>query len=82
LAGALHAAVEELGQQWLATGSPSQTGADAFRKAIARLVSMYKRHSIIEDDLVFPLATRLFSSADKAAIANEMAPRRKVKLVD
>jgi hemerythrin-like domain-containing protein len=82
LAGALHAAVEELGQQFLATGSLSQTEADGFCKAVGSLGSMYKRHIGIEDDLVFPLATRLLPSADKATITNGMATRRKARFLD
>ena len=42
---------------------------------------MYKRHISIEDELVFPLAARMLSGAEKSAIAEEMASRRKVKLV-
>jgi hemerythrin-like domain-containing protein len=80
LAGPLHAEVEELGQECLATGSLSSTKAAAFGKAIASLVSMYKQHISTEDNLVFPLAARLLSPADKAAIAAEMAARRKVRL--
>ena len=80
LAGPLHAEVEELGHECLATGKLSSTKADAFGKAIASLVSMYKQHISIEDDLVFPLAARLLSPEDKAAIAAEMAARRKVRL--
>lgn len=81
LAGTLHAEVEELGQKCLAMGSLSPTEADAFRRAVASLVSMYKQHISIEDDLVFPLAARLLSSADSAVIAAEMAARRKIELV-
>jgi hemerythrin-like domain-containing protein len=68
VAGSLHAEVEEL-------------GVEAFRKAIASLVSIYKQHIGIEDNQVFPLAARLLSSTDKLAIANEMAARRKPRLV-
>jgi hemerythrin-like domain-containing protein len=78
LAGPLHAEVEELGQRCLTTGNLSRTEADAFRKAIASLVSMYTQHIRIEDDLVFPLAARLLSPADKATVAQEMAARRKL----
>jgi hemerythrin-like domain-containing protein len=78
LAGSLHAEMEELGQRYLAAGSLEPTGVDAFRKAIVSLVSIYKQHISIEDDLVFPLAERLLSDADKAAMANEMAARRKL----
>jgi hemerythrin-like domain-containing protein len=57
------------------------TNVEAFRKAIAGLVSLYKEHISIEDDLVFPLAARLLSSAEKAEIADEMAARRKLRMV-
>jgi hemerythrin-like domain-containing protein len=59
LARPLHAEVEELGQQCLTTGNLSSTKADAFGKAIASLVSIYKQHISIEDHFVFPLAARL-----------------------
>ena len=78
LAGSLHAEMEELGQRYLSAGSLESTGVEAFRKAIASLASIYKQHISIEDDLVFPLAKRLLSVADKAAIADEMAARRKL----
>ena len=49
----------------------------SFREAVASLVSMYKRHISIEDDLVFPIADRMLSETDKSAIGREMADRRK-----
>jgi hemerythrin-like domain-containing protein len=81
LAGSLHAEVEELGQRYLTIGSLESVDAEAFRKAISSLVSIYEQHISIEDHVVFPLAARLLSAADKTAIANEMAVRRKVKIV-
>jgi hemerythrin-like domain-containing protein len=81
VAGSLHAEVEELGQLYIATGSLEAAGVEAFQKAIASLVSIYKQHIGIEDNQVFPLAARLLSSTDKVAIANEMAARRKLRLV-
>jgi len=81
LAGSLHAEVEELGQRYISAGSLESTSVEAFRKAIAGLVSIYQPHISIEDGLVFPLAARLLSSAEKAAIAGEMAARRKARLV-
>jgi len=81
LAGSLHAEVEELGQRYLAAGSLECTGVEAFRNAIASLASIYEQHIRIEDGLVFPLAARLLSSTEKAAIADEMVARRKVRLV-
>ena len=57
-------------------GSLESTGVEAFRKAIAGLISMYQQHISIEDDLVFPLAARFLSSTEKAAIGDEMISRR------
>ena len=62
-------------------GQSLQPGAEEFRKAVASLASMYKRHIGVEDELVFPLAARLLSDGDKSAIADKMAGRRKVRLV-
>jgi hypothetical protein len=71
LAGSLHAEVENLGQRYFEAGSLESSGVEAFQKATASLISIYKQHISIEDDLVFTLAARLLSSADKAAIADE-----------
>ena len=54
---------------------------DEFRRAVANLASMYKRHISVEDGLIFPLAVRMLPNAEKVAIAEEMAGRRKVKVV-
>lgn len=81
LAGSLHAEVEELGQRYLAAGRLESTGVEAFRKAIASLVSIYKEHISIEDTVIFPLAARRLSSTDKTAIADEMAGRREIRMV-
>jgi hemerythrin-like domain-containing protein len=81
VAASLHIEVEELGRCYLATGSLDAAGVEAFRKAISSLVSLYKQHIGIEDQLVFPLAARVLSSTDKLFIANEMAARRKLRLV-
>ena len=80
-AAPLHAEVERLGAQYLSTGSLSSPEVEEFRKAVASLASMYKQHISVEDELVFPLAARMLSGADKSAIADEMAGRRKVRVV-
>ena len=77
----LHAEVDRLGAQFLSNGSLSNAEVDSFRKAVASLASMYKLHIRLEDTLVFPLADRMLSDAEKLAIAEEMAGRRKVKVV-
>ena len=80
-AAPLHAEVDRLGAQYLSTGSLSGHEVDDFRKAVASLASMYKQHISVEDSLVFPLAARVLSEAEKMAIAEEMAGRRKVRVV-
>ncbi len=78
----LHAEVERLGMKYLAEGSLSSQEVDRFRVTVADLRSMYERHITLEDSVVFPLASRLLTEQEKSAIADEMAGRRKVKLVN
>lgn len=76
-ADSLHARVDVLGQQWLRDGQLSCAEAQQFREAVAELACIYEKHIRIEDDLVFPIAGRIFSQAEKATIAAEMSHRRK-----
>ena len=80
-AAQLHTEVDRLGARYLSTGNLSSAEGDDFRKAVASLASMYKEHIGVEDSLVFPLAARMLSNAEKIAIAEEMAARRKVRVV-
>ncbi len=80
-AAPLHAKVERLGMRYLSSGNLSSPEVEEFRKAVASLASMYKKHIGVEDSLVFPLATRMLSGAEKLIIAEEMAARRKVRVV-
>ncbi|MGD0466869.1 MAG: hemerythrin domain-containing protein [Terriglobales bacterium] len=80
-AAPLHAEVERLGAQYLSTDNLSSDEVDGFRKAVASLAAMYKLHISVEDSVVFPLAARMLSDAEKVGIAEEMASRRKLKLV-
>lgn len=77
----LHAEVERLGVHYLETGALSAAEVELYRASVARLISMYKQHITVEDELIFPIAKRLLSDSEKSAIANEMADRRQVKLV-
>lgn len=76
-ADALHAQADRLGQRCLEQGRLSSLEANQFRAAVAELASIYKEHIRVEDDVVFPIATRVLSQMDKASIADEMALRRK-----
>jgi hemerythrin-like domain-containing protein len=80
-AAPLHANVDRLGTQYLTTGSLSSSEVEQFRKDVANLAAMYQQHIRVEESVVFPLAARMLSDADKMAMAEEMAARRKVKLV-
>lgn len=80
-AAPLHADVEILGQRYLSKGSLSAREGEKFREAVAKLTFMYRQHISVEDDVVFPVAAQLLSRAERAAIADEMAGRRKVGLV-
>jgi hemerythrin-like domain-containing protein len=76
-ADALHADVDRLGRAFLQRGMLSCEAAQQFRRDIAELIGIYKEHIRIEDEEVFPVAGRVLSAAEKAAIAGEMAARRR-----
>ena len=76
-ADSLHARVDRLGRKCLEGGSLSSADAGEFGKAVMELADIYKEHIRIEDELVFPVAGKVLSSEQKAAIAGEMAARRK-----
>jgi hemerythrin-like domain-containing protein len=75
-ADSLHAQVDALGKICLEHGYLSKLQATNFREAVGDLAEIYKQHIAIEDDLIFPIAGRILSPADKAKIALEMAERR------
>lgn len=77
-ADALHSEVDQLGRKRLSGTTLSSEDVRRFRESIAELASIYKEHIRIEDEVVFPLAGKLLAAADKAAIAEEMAQRRKL----
>jgi hemerythrin-like domain-containing protein len=77
-AAPLHSRVDQLGSQYLSTAQLSDNEVNEFRTSVTRLVAMYKEHIGIEDQIVFPLATRILSGNDKSEIAAEMAKRRNV----
>jgi hemerythrin-like domain-containing protein len=80
-AAPLHANVERLGTQYLSTGDLSPSQVEQFRQDVAHLAEMYKQHISVEESVVFPWAARILSNAEKMAMAEEMASRRKVKLM-
>ena len=59
----------------------TETEAEEFRSAVKRLAAMYRKHIQIEDELIFPLASRHLSPEMKSAIGKEMADRRQLEPV-
>jgi hemerythrin-like domain-containing protein len=76
-ADALHGEVDRLGRACLERGVLSADESRRFRQDILALIDIYKEHIRIEDEDVFPVAGKMLSSSDKAAIAGEMAARRR-----
>ncbi len=76
-ADSLHAQVDRLGRKCLSAESLSREDATEFAQAVTQLASIYKEHIRIEDELVFPVAGKVLSAEEKAAIADEMAARRR-----
>jgi|SRR5215469_473086 len=52
-----------------------------FRRSVASLAAIYKQHISIDDELIFPMASRMLSAREKQEVANEMARRRKGRLI-
>jgi hemerythrin-like domain-containing protein len=76
-ADGLHAEVDRLGRVCLERGVLSAEESGRFRQAIVELMDIYREHIRIEDEDVFPVAGKMLTAADKAAIAGEMAARRR-----
>ena len=79
-AALLHEAVERIGTQYLSHGNLAEGEIADFRRSVASLAAIYKQHISIEDDLIFPMASRMLSANEKQEVANQMAGRRKVRL--
>lgn len=77
----LHEEVECMGTQYLSNGNLADGEIADFRRAVASLAAIYKQHISIEDELIFPMASRMLSASEKHEVANEMAGRRKVRLI-
>jgi hemerythrin-like domain-containing protein len=76
VADELHAKVDKLGWQWLATGSLLPAEIAALQTALAELKKIYDRHIAIEDEQVFPLAKKMLAPEEQKVVGEEMAARR------
>ena len=80
LADAGHAEVEALGSRWLSEGVLSSESTARLTESLDQLQSTYQKHIAVEDGEVFPLAGNILSSAELAAVGQEMAARRSIKM--
>jgi hemerythrin-like domain-containing protein len=71
-----HSEVDRLGRLWLANGQLEAGEASRLSTVLADLAELYRCHIALEDSKVFPLASRVLSSGDRATIGSEMASRR------
>lgn len=78
-AAPLHEEIERLGRIRLSGGGLTGTEVAMFREAVDELAEMYRQHIPVEDESVFPVAAKLLPDADRKAIGEEMAARRKVR---
>lgn len=74
-AEALHAEVAALGRGWL-NGPIDPAAHGRLAAAIAALGAIYTPHIAFEDEELFPLAERLLTVDERAAIGREMGARR------
>jgi hemerythrin-like domain-containing protein len=71
-----HDAVEQLGQQWLASGRLSPDETARLLNNLRELQSIYERHIAVEDNEIFPLAKQVLNSKTLNDVGREMAERR------
>jgi len=71
-----HDAVEQLGQQWLATGRLSADETARLLNNLLELQSIYERHIAVEDNEIFPLAAQVLDPETLNDVGREMAKRR------
>lgn len=72
----LHAEVHRIVRAWIATGALHPASAPRLHDALARLSEIGERHVAVEEQDIFPAASRLLDHAALAEIASEMRARR------
>jgi hemerythrin-like domain-containing protein len=75
-----HLRVNYLGEKWMREGSLSTEDAVDLATALGKLSAIYKKHIHMEENQVFPLASKVLSNADVSAIGREMALRRNLNI--
>ena len=75
-ANRLHATVQSLYEKWLSAGALDAGDRDQLLSATQRLKRLYTEHIRLEEQVVFPRATKLLSPAAINAIGQEFRSRR------
>lgn len=73
---ALHKEAAELFTRWLAEGDLHAVDRNRLRAVLAKLQHIYAEHIRLEEDVVFPCASRLLDRQAVAAIGAEFRARR------
>lgn len=76
IADALHAEVDDLCTHWLSSGALTEADSARLAAAVEELVRIYAGHIRIEEDVVFPRASRLLDPVAVKAIGDEFRRRR------
>jgi hemerythrin-like domain-containing protein len=71
-----HRQIDRIGSRWLIEGELKAVELEALTIGLTALSALYRRHIKFEDDVIFPLATRVLSDSEKAQVGCEMASRR------
>ena len=72
----LHAEVDELYQIWMESGLLSEDNQKTLAQSVAELEAVYKAHIKVEEEVVFPKASRALDSSAIEAMGHEFRARR------
>jgi hemerythrin-like domain-containing protein len=73
-----HATIDALFADWMRAGALQAADADRLIATLERLQARYARHIAVEDQEVFPIASRVLDAEHLEIIGREMAARRSV----
>jgi hemerythrin-like domain-containing protein len=74
-----HARVDAIGSQWLREGTLPTELVSELSSLLCDLRALYRRHIVVEDRELFPLAGRVLEPAQLASVGREMAQRRGIR---
>lgn len=77
----LHAEVDQLGLAWLRDGSMDKAAAGRLVSALEELTALYREHIRMEEQELFPRATRCLAGTVFDSIGRQMAARRGVPYI-